>query len=262
MSNWPFQIPGVYTETVAMDESGDPINGALGFGTSTTYGAWQSMGGSFSRPMDGIFVFSHTSGTDAGRYMYSIAVGAGNDNNMIAKDIWCPNSYYLDANVYWLPVRVPAGQTLFAKSLMPASGGKSIGVLGVAGNYPQPVGYSRCEGIGMDTTNCWPFGFTPAASGTTWNQVVSSTANRYGAISVRDFYGSNSIGDGLTKLGIGAAASEQTVLRWPGYKNSNWGWGSMDAVPLDIPAGSRLSLAAYKSGGLDTRYVQLIGFVH
>ena len=263
MSNWPFHISGVYTETLAMDETGDPLSGSLSFGgSSTAYGAWQSLGASFSRPMDGLFVHSHTSGTDAGRYMYSIAVGAGDDANMIAKDIWCPPSYYLDANLYWLPVRVPAGQTLYVKALMPASGGKAIGMVGVAGTFSQPVGFARCEGLGMDTTNCYPFSYTPAASGTTWNQVVSSTASRYGAMSVRDWYGANSIGDGLSKLGVGAAASEQTLLRWMSNKNSNWPWGFMDAVPVDIPAASRLSVAGYKSGTLDTRYVQLIGFVH
>jgi hypothetical protein len=263
VSNWPFQIPGVYTETIAMDETGDPLYGSLSFGGSATaYGAWYSLGESFTRPMDGIFVHSHTSGTDAGRYMVSIAVGSGTDSCMIVKDLWFPSSYYLDANVYWLPVRVPAGQEIYVKTLMPASGGKNIGLVGVSGGYPQPTGFARCEGLGMDTTDCWPFSFTPVASGTTWNQVVSSTASRYGAVSIRDFYGSNSPGEGLSKLAIGAAASEQALFRWFSSKNQNWGWGSLDAVPLDIPASSRISVSGYKNGTLDTRYCNLIGFVH
>ena len=263
MSNWPYQIPGVYTETVGMDETGDPLAWVLSFGTATTYGAWVSAGASFSRPMDGIFVHAHTSDTDAQRFMICIAVGSGADANIIVKDLWFPVSFYHDACVYWLPIKVPAGQTLFAKMLTPNSGSKRIGLVGLSGNFPQPVGFSRCEGIGMDTTNCWPFSFTPAAASTiTWNQVVSSTASRYGAMTIRDYYGSDNIGNGLSLLGIGAASAEQRLFRWFSSKNRDYSWGSMDAVPLDIPASSRLSIAAYKDGTLGTRYCNLVGFVH
>lgn len=261
MSNWPFQIPGVYSETVGMDEVGDPLT-SIGWGTATTYGAWTSLGGSFTRPMDAIIVYGHTSQTDANRFMFSIAVGAGSDSNMIVKDLWFPASYYMDQCVYFLPVRVPANQTIFAKMLTPNSGTKAIGILGMSAGYPQPTGFSSCEGIGVDAVNCWPFSFTPVASGTTWNQVVSSTPSRYGAMSIRDYYAVDQVGEGLSKLGIGAAGSEQTLLQWFSSKNLAYGWGTLDAIPVDIPAGSRLSVAAYKTGTLGTRGINLVGFVH
>jgi hypothetical protein len=252
MSNIAFPVAGRVTEAVGVTgNSGTSIDA----GSAGVYGAWVSLGGSFPFDVDGFWYMGATDNNPAAQHLFCVAVGAGNDANMIVEDCMIAQAYYQGSQKVWCPVRVKAGKTIYVKCTQSYT--KLAAVIGCAGNFPQPVGFSKMKGLG--TASNVPFSLTTVAdtTTTTWVEAVASTARRYsGLLAQIDATVVPSSGLFRWRIGIGASPSK-LAGDFVSVRNANV-HNIPSLIPVDIKAGSRLLVAA-NSGTAVTLYVNLCG---
>ena len=189
-----------------------------------------------------------------------IGVGGAGSEVVVLQNLIVDAGYAEVAYRYLLPVNIPAGSRIAARSQVDTTGAQNIRVSVTAfeGGFSQSPGAAGVDAIGF---------VAAATNGTTIDP--GGTANTKGAYAeliaatARDYFGLVGTIDGLTghtstlgnnnmllDIAIGAAGSEQIInpdQRWRSPSNSFVMLTPSPFYPINIPAGSRLAARAQVS---------------
>lgn len=258
MSNVPFPIqPATYERVGGSTELLQNVASGSG-----AYAAWVSLG-TMSRNCDAFVLYIRADGTAAARGFTSIALGAGADANMIAKDIWTPSSFYVDVSAFYLPVRIGAGQEVFAKCSRVGAVTPQVGLVGISGGLSVPSGFSRVEGLVANIATSLPFAHATTVGADTWIEALASASNSYRALLIAQAFNDATVDAYRTRVGVGAGGSEVSIAGdILGAKNQNWAFGGHGWRPCRIAAGDRVAISCRTNAAVVSNvYTQILGLV-
>lgn len=232
---------------VGIDSTGEMQLLTSGGTANTLSASWTSLG-TTSGAWTALRICTASPQAATNRYMVDLSFDGGTTTNL--------------ANAYWIggstttqalsctppfPIRVSAGATISAKI---RSSGTSqafrvavVGEIGASG-----LGYNQCDSLISDTTNTRAGNVDLTGSTTTsWQQLIASTANTYGALVAvlgeRATAPSNGQRVAL-RLATGAAASETEIYRFPATVGTTApavvrAWSGL--ISKSIPLGTRIT---------------------
>lgn len=264
MSNWPFGPSPAFTQRIG----GTNQNLASVTSGASAWGAWTSLGGSLTHEAHEILVFARTDISIGLPFYLSLAVGSGADANMVVDGLYgaVPISPQWDETSVWrVPVRVPAGQTIFAKTAATSAVAQTVAVVGISAGFGRPTGFARAEALSLNLSTITPPAFAAdTGGGTMWVEYVASTPQRYRALAAQFDMRAGVFSDRRfsCRVGIGASGSETLLIADQFFsKNSaTASFGSAGFLPCDIASGSRLWVALQANAAASPG-VHLMGLV-
>jgi hypothetical protein len=193
-------------------------------------------------------------GSNVARWLVDIAVGsAGNERVVIPNLHWGINVF--GPMVYSFPISVPAGSRISARARYnPGTGAKTIivGVI-VGGNTLLTTPLSQVVAYGPETTTNGLVAVDCGATANTrsgWVEIAAATdrPSRWAVVGLgHDFGNDGTSATYLLDIGIGAAGSEQVIIPSLPFCTTSALDGPFPltyALPISIPAGSRLAVRA------------------
>lgn len=236
-----------------------------------TKGAWQQLVASSARDACGIVVMIQGKiGFSSASHLVDVAVGAAASEQIIAENLAAnTNNWANSTSYYYLPLAIPAGSRIAARSQNSYSSGYevNVSVLLLSGDLSSALG--RVETCGATPASTAGTNIDPGASANNkgaWTQLIASTGFDYKGVIVGFLaQGGNKSADlqWSFDIAVGAASSEQIVVpdviaacdtdqRIPGTCCTPF-------LPVRIPAGSRIAArAACNSAAAGTRTLDLI----
>ncbi len=183
-------------------------------------------------------------------FAVDIAIGGAGNEFMVAQQLVANGTASPTfGEVYYIPVAVPSGTRLSARSQSnAASDPVNVSIILVDGTFTQIDGYSGVDAIGFVTAST--HGTVITASGSTntkgsYSQLIASTAKDYAAICLSFDGDLDNLGNSscLLDVAIGAAASEVVII--PNISiltNSNIVYpANTPWFFIPVPSGTRLS---------------------
>lgn len=235
---------------------------ATGVGTTITSGAANAKGsystlGTTGFEYDGmVMTITGLPGAGITRYRVDLAVNTGGSDQVIVEDVTFDTmnagAYYSGLRAVTLPVGVPKGGVLKARSqaVAASSASISVSVAGFQGDAKALKGFRALKSA-TDWTNTDPTN-SLTLSGTTqtgWSQVMASTPVRMAGLYLAiDSLGNNALtsAHATFEIGVGALGSEHSTGIIIPMQLSPSGplYGFAACCPCDIPAAARLSVRA------------------
>lgn len=258
MGSWGLQHVGGALEDVGTATGSSSGTTVTASGSTNTKGSWAQLKAATVQEAYGIIVCAFA-GSASVNYLVDIGVGAA-----AAEQVLIPNLLFCQSgggNVpeyYYLPVRVPGGVRVAARcQSVTASATLAVAAWLMPAGPQMPPPFSRVTDYGATTASS--HGTTHDPGGTantkgTYTQLTASTTNPIKALHLH-------FGDAgdtarvslswLVDVAIGAAASEKIIvpnLLVACNSATDRPYQMPVAIPVTIPAGSRLSFRAQCSG--------------
>ena len=220
-------------------------------------GSWVELCTTTPWDADGIMVHLQINGTTVSCLM-DFAVGGSGSEITIMENVLIQQTARLSTYIF-IPINIPAGTRISARC-QATTGSQAVAVQAhiYRGGLWKDCGSGRIVTLGAVTADSGGTGLdTGAASGTftSWVELSSSLPSSLKAVFLMVGNQQNSAptdqaGNFVLELGVGAAASEQTVFGGIRFGSGAAGfYGPLPAVwfPVSIPSGTRLSARAKSS---------------
>lgn len=218
-------------------------------GSANVKGAWSQLTAATTRNATGIWV--HTRCPSPGysmAYQSAVDIGVGAAASEV---VLIPNLSAIGwAGSYFLPISIPAGTRLSARSQGYASDGAYVGAMLISEGFASPSAFSRVTDYGMATAGATSptqlTGGTGTAKGA-WTQLVASTTHPCASVlaSLWAYEATNTASYGAVDIGVGAGGSEVIVagdLLLATFNSYSAGANpGIFNLPCSIPAGSRIA---------------------
>lgn len=196
-------------------------------------------------------IFNANSPISTSDNFVDIAIGGAGSEEVIINNIFTQSSF-TDYNSLRLPISIPAGQRISARSQ--ASSGSTICNVRIKlynCNFKSNIGYSEVIAIGATeaSTSGVLVSFVTANVFSGWVEVTAATSNNFSGIAVASHRGSGSWTNGVVtyELGLGSAGNEISIIgeQMLPVSASETGTNLLsDTYMIPIPEGSRLSIRA------------------
>lgn len=246
-------------------------------GTTVTSGAVNTKGSypatplSTSTPRDahGLLIFNTAKSVSAADYLVDIAIGAAASEQIIVQNLlFAAGSSSGVLRSYYLPVKIPAGSRLNARSqCSTASGTLGLGAALIEGDFLGVPSFDKIISIGANTATSGGVVLgNPAAAGWgAWTELVASLSDDIGWFMCA--WGDNKIATRTAAQahycqgGRGASSSEVAITppSQIGPSSTSLGGGLQIGWPMRIPAGQRL-VARYGSSATTNLGMAAIGY--
>lgn len=259
MSDWGVTESAVYEAGTGFS----PVSGA----TANTKGAWMQILASAPQDYTGLWI--QLRGATTNNALFDIGIGAAGSEIVLAPNLFCGPKLTQDSygSVFILPCSIPAGSRVAVRSQtdgVSISASINIGFFTgyLTAQYPGnlfDIGTMLATSTGTALT-------IPASGSSAWVQLVASTA-----YDIKKFLlfigGAGPDTQAMIDLAVGAAGAEQIILGGIGYLErqitgsvGQSGPSSCGPFPIQIPAGSRISVRATFIGGSGaTTYISMLG---
>ncbi len=261
MSNWA--ISGAPRVDDVLGISGDD-SVLLTAGATGTKGSWTNIG-TTTYAWEGFWLNFADNGSGQNNIV-DISINVAGTDYIIVDNYQMDDGYNsastVPSDLVWIPVRVPAGAVINARTQSDVGNNVSrLQLRGISRSAGANVGYSRLEMITTLSSSLPSSTLTAASGSPAYTQLVASTAKRYAGLIVI-LHNNNANVNLAGYLDIGIGASDKLLIgsilwRQAGY-NIKY---SPPAFMVDIPAGSRLSGRLRSASSTATRRVGLYGLV-
>ena len=232
-------------------------------GTATPSSASQYAKGSWSQliaatPFDSGLMMVYLSRVDlGGAFLVDLAIGGAGSEQVIVSNLNTITGGSGDNTCrYLLPIIVPAGVRLSARSSYTVAGSNSVNVSATlfGRSLSQPPAFSGVDLISVDRVNVGQIPYHQL-NGTinvrsAWMQHTAATTREYKAIALAQAGYASAAGAPayiVLDYAMGGAGAEQPFLTDIGLAVDNTSFGRMDVagpLPIPIPAGVRISSRA------------------
>jgi len=266
MAEWPLQqgvghaenLFTLSTTTIPQTTGGGNITAAA---SANTKGSWGELVASTASRLSGLFVVIGNGNGTARDFRIDFGIGGSGSEQVLVPDLLYSVASDLAPSTYFLPVRIPVGSRVSARSQ--SSTGSStcnIAVYGISQGFSGAPGFGQvtCYGI-PGTDDSGGTEYDPGGSANTkasWTQVVSSTSQpiKQMLVVIGNIRNNNQVAryQWAMDVGVGAALSETIVIPDLWFLCDTPSDGRVPAAfgpfPCDIPAGTRLAVRAQCSG--------------
>lgn len=215
-----------------------------------TKGSWVSLG-TATRDAAAV-LFCNTSALNSGQKgVADLGIGASQSvviNNLFSSDGANGAAASLNISSIFLPINIPAGTQLYARSQGP-SGSQTYRAQAILfdGGFSAFDGYAGVDCLGFNSASTTGTTVTAGTSGAkgSYAQIIAATQRDYAAIWIGTSTASAVTTVGMVDVAIGAAGSEQVIIPNMAVNQiSSCGVspGGMPMFPIRIPAGTRLAI--------------------
>lgn len=234
-------------------------------------GAYVTLVASTAFDCDGlILTFSNPS--PAAGHMLDIAVGAAASEVIIIANAYADQASVMPWSI-WVPISIPAGSRIAARTQSTiGSNSTKVGTTLVRGSmWSQPSG-GKIVTLGANIATTRGVTVDPGAVLNTFGAYATldaaTTEDLSGLQIVLGGRGNSNptfrqMGEFIMEVAVGAAAAEQTIIRYPfsSYTDGKYGHVPQFFIPCFIPAGSRISVRG-RSATTDAvdRLFEVVGY--
>lgn len=258
---WPRTLPVERYEQIGVDNTNTRGTAVATSASLNTKGSYVQLKAATDRRVSGLYVTLQNLSASVVGYLVDIAVGGAGSEQVVIANVFMitggGNSYQ---STVFIPVSIPAGTRISARAQATA-GSQTIYVMavGFSETLEAPILPGNVVSYGPDIVNSVSE-FVQSGSANvegSWKQYSASTSRRIRSLSI--VINPNSSGDwiGLLDVGVGGSGSEVAVIE--GIPISNEGAADRQNMvnpwlPVDIPAGTRLSMRMQTNPGSLTIY--------
>lgn len=254
----PGLISGTY-QTLARDYGNSQGLGITANTTAHTKGSYFELTAATTADAVGLLVVGHRASGNS-RYLCDIALGGeGSEINMVENLIFYGTSQAICLNSYFIPMNIPAGSRISTRSQSSIGGVANLHVCCDLLMKDGSDGLSKIETWGANTGDTGGARVTPSGTANTkgaWAELIASTARDVTMVSfgMVQVVAGLSDTENLMEFGIGAEASETVLIpNIPSIAENATdilaGPGGYSLLPVDIPAGSRISARTQAANG-------------